>query len=210
MLNALFGSEARIKILNLFLLHPEEKYYLRQVARELNLQVNSARRELENMVKFELLRTEKSALSESSPAKKKKGGEKKGEKKYFSVNKNFILYPEIKALFIKAQILSSQKFLAGLKKICQPKFLALTGLFTNYPEAQTDIVIVGSLRRSAFLKLIKNLEKDLGREINYTIMNEREFRYRREIMDMFLYNILEGKTIVLMDNLAAKRQTKNK
>jgi hypothetical protein len=193
MLNALFGSEARVKILNLFLLHPEERYYLRQVARELNLQVNSVRRELENMVKFDLLKAEK-----ISSSKGKTTG--RSDKRYFSVNKIFILYPEIKALLIKAQILSSQKFLNGLQKICQPKFLALTGLFTNYPEAQTDILIVGTVRRSAFLKLIKDLEKDLAREINFTIMDEREFRYRREIMDIFLYTILEGKTVVLLDN----------
>jgi len=194
MLNALFGSEARVRILNLFLLHPEQKYYLRQLARDLIFQVNSARRELDNLVKFGLIIEEK--ITEE---KTKKGS--KSEKKYFSVNRLFLLYPEIKALFIKAQILSSQKFIDGLQKICQPKFLALTGLFTNYPEAQTDILIVGQVRRPAFLKLIKGLEKDLGREINFTIMSETEFKYRREIMDIFLYNIMEGKTIVLMDNL---------
>jgi len=194
MLNALFGSEARVKILNLFLLHPEQKYYLRQVARDLDLQVNSARRELENMEKFELLSAEKSG-----------SGEAKGEKKYFSVNKNFLLYPEIRALFIKAQILSSHRFLSGLQKICQPKFLALTGLFTNFPEAQTDLLIVGAVRRAAFLKLIRELEKDLGREINFTVMDQREFFYRREIMDMFLYNILTGKTVILIDNLSKNK-----
>ena len=180
MLNALFGSEARARILNLFLLHPEQKYYLQQVARDLNLQINSVRRELENMVKFEILNTDK-----TGPAEEKH--ETKSQRKYFSVNQNFILYPEIKALFIKAQILSSQKFLHGLQKICQPKFLALTGLFTNFPEAQTDILIVGLVRRPAFLKLIKELEKDLGREINYTILTDKEFLYRSEIMDIFLY-----------------------
>jgi len=194
MLNALFGSEARTRILNLFLLHPEQKYYLRQLSRELNLQVNSVRRELDNLVKFGLIVEEKS--SEKSSQK-----ESRGDKKYFTANRLFLLYPEIKALFIKAQILSSQKFIDGLQKICQPKFLALTGLFTNYPESQTDILIVGQVRRPAFLKLIKNLEKDLGREINFTIMSETEFKYRREIMDIFLYNIVEGKTIILIDNL---------
>ena len=194
MLNALFGSEARARILNLFLLHPEQKYYLRQLARELDLQVNSVRRELDNLVKFGLIIEEK--IKEETSKKSAKS-----EKKYFGANRVFLLYPEIKALFIKAQILSSQKFIDGLQKICQPKFLALTGLFTNYPEAQTDILIVGQIRRPAFLKLIKDLEKDLNREINFTIMTETEFKYRREIMDIFLYNIMEGKTIVLIDNL---------
>ncbi|MFA5023856.1 MAG: hypothetical protein WC523_02765 [Patescibacteria group bacterium] len=195
MLTALFGSATRVKTLNLFLLHPEQKYYLHQLARELNLPTNSIRRELDNMIKFNLIIAEKINNSDKENKILKK------EKNYFSVNKNFILYPEIRALFIKAQILSSHKFISGLQKISQPRFLVLTGLFTNYPEAQTDLLLVGHVRRTAFLKLIKDLEKDLGREINFTIMDEREFKYRQEIMDIFLYNILEGKIIVLVDNI---------
>jgi len=194
MLNALFGSLARVKILNLLLLYPEKKYQVRQLTSDLNLPAGAIRRELDNLVKFGLINEEKLRENEE----KKEG---KGEKKYFSSNSNFLLFPEIKSLFIKAQILSSQKFLDQLQKTCQPKFLALTGLFTNYPEAQTDILVVGAIHRQAFLKLIKELEKDLNREINFTILTEREFNYRREIMDIFLYNILEGRTLILLDNL---------
>lgn len=195
MLDAIFGSTLRVKILNLFLLYPDKKYRLQAIARDFSLPPASLRHELENLLKFGLI-SEEMVESEEKESKKKDR-----ITKLYSANTKFLLYPEIKALFVKAQILFSQKFLSGLEKICQPKFLALTGLFTNYPEAQTDLLIVGVIRRVPFLKLIKELEKSLGREINYTILSEREFRYRREIMDIFLYNILEGKTLVLLDNL---------
>lgn len=196
MLDAIFSSVARVKILNLFLLSSEKKYLPIQLARDFNISLAIIRHELDNLVKFGLLNEE----VEPDSAKIKRKNLKKIEKLY-SVNTNFLLYSEIKAVFVKAQILFSQKFIIGLKKISQPSFIALTGLFTNYPEAQTDILIVGTIRRSAFLKLLKDLENDLGREINYTIMSEREFIYRRELMDIFLYNILEGRTLVLLDNL---------
>jgi len=194
MLNELFGSEVRAKMLNLLLLHPEEKYLLRSLTNDLELPVNLVRRELDKLNKLGIIIEEIEAMTEG----------KKTEKKYYSINKGFILYPEIKSLFIKAQILSSQKFIDGLQKIAQPKFLALTGIFTNYPEARTDILIIGHVRRPAFLKLIKELEISLEREINFTIMDETEFKYRMEIMDIFLYNILGGKNIVLIDNLTKK------
>jgi len=201
MLNAIFGSEARVKILNLFLLHPETKYYILQIARDLKLPANSVRREVDNILKFGLIAPASSPLTDQSENKKEKV---KIEKKYFEANKNFILYPEIKALFIKAQVISSQKFISNLQKSFQPKLLALTGFFTNFPEAQTDILIVGHVKRPTFLKLIAELEKDFGREINFTILEEKEFRYRQDIMDIFLYNILEGKTITLIDSLTHK------
>jgi len=201
MLNAIFGSEARVKILNLFLLHPETKYYILQIARDLKLPANSVRREVDNILKFGLIAAASAPLTDQPESKKDKA---KGEKKYFEANKNFILYPEMKALFIKAQVISSQKFISNLQKSFQPKLLALTGFFTNFPEAQTDILIVGHVKRPAFLKLIAELEKDFGREINFTILEEKEFRYRQDIMDIFLYNILEGKTITLIDSLTHK------
>jgi len=221
MLNPLFGSDAKVKILNLFLLHSENRYEIPQIARDLKLTVNLVRREVENLTELGLIKISsyrdpepeenKEEGEENNKPKKKKGVKiknkevtKPAEKQYFEVNKNFILYPEIKSLFIKAQILSSQKFISVLEKNFQPKLLLLTGFFTNYPEAQTDILIVGSFKRSSFLKLIAELEKDLDREINFTILEEKEFKYRQEIMDIFLYNILEGKVITLIDNFSHK------
>lgn len=227
MLNLLFGSDTRVKILNLFLLHPENSYNISQITRNLKLTAASVRRELDNLVELGLINVlikrntdpaeeiEKEMTAKGAN-KKGKGKNKKGlktkkkevdkiqEKKIFNINKNFILYPELKAFFIKAQILSSKNFITALEKNFQPKLLMLTGFFTNYPEAKTDLLIVGSIKRPPFLKLIAELEKELEREINFTIMGEKEFRYRQELMDIFLFNILEGKTITLINNLSDK------
>ena len=62
MLSKLFGSTARIKILKLFILHPNEKYYIRQLARDLSLQLNSVRRELENLESFGILTSDISEM----------------------------------------------------------------------------------------------------------------------------------------------------
>jgi len=187
MLNALFGSEARVKIINHFFLYPDKKYSPQQVANTLGLPLNSLRRETDNLLKIGIIREIKAETAD--------------KKRYFAVNHEFILFPEISALFAKTQILFSQNFIINLQKICQPKLLILSGFFVNFPEAKTDLLIVGTVRREAFLKLIKSLQKELGREINFTILSEREYRYRRDVMDIFLYNILEGKKLILIDSL---------
>ena len=73
MLGKLFGSKARVKILKLFLLHPDQKYYIREIARDLKLQLNSVRRELENLEAFGLLTSDCGELEDvkSTPKKKK-------------------------------------------------------------------------------------------------------------------------------------------
>lgn len=188
MLSQLFGSEARVKILNIFLTKPDNQYYLRQLARDLDLQLNSVRRELVNLEQIGLIIPVIAEL-------------KSKEKKYYAVNRDFLLFNEIKSLFVKAQLLSTKDFAENVQKICTPKLLILTGFFSGNTEAKTDILIVGKINREKLLKLIKELEEAVNREVNYTIMDEREFSYRKEIFDVFLHKIINGKKLVVCDNL---------
>jgi hypothetical protein len=196
MLEAIFGSGTRVKIINFLLLSAEKKYQLSSLTKQLNIPTAPLRRELDNLVKFGLIKEEKNITETNSKSQT-------ANQKIYSANSDFILYPEIKSLFAKAQILFGQKFITNLQKACPTKFLALTGIFTNDANARTDILIVGHLKKPVFLKLISELESELGREINFTILSEQEFKYRETVMDIFLYSILDGKTLILLDTLHA-------
>lgn len=192
MLEKLFGSASRVKILKIFLLNPTEKFYIRQLSRNLKLQLNSVRRELDNLENFGIL------TSNLGEEPKQSGGQ---EKKYYRANPEFVLFDEIKALIIKAQILYEKDFVEKLKSAGRVKMLVLTGLFTNNPSSLIDILIVGKLNKVKLQKLIKELENELGKEINYTLFDSREFKYRRDITDIFLYGILESRKMVIIDEL---------
>lgn len=181
MLKALFGSETRERVLSLFLLNTEKKYTRPQVVKETACQAKSVSKELDNLLDFGLL--------------------KMVAKDKYIVNKNFIIFPELRTLIAKAQLVSSQKFIDGLKEISTLSFLALSGVFTGDEIVKTDILMVGKIKRRPFVSLLKKLEKEMAREINYTIIDETEFSYRREVMDIFLYNILHGKTLFLIDTI---------
>jgi len=220
MLGKLFGSKARVKILKLFLLNPEEKYYIRQMARDLKLQINSVRRELENLEKFGLLTSNPeitlkepeeeesdfaqyitSANKNREKKVKKVDAINKVDKKYFKVNTDFVLYEEIKALIVKAQILYEKDFVEKLSKLGKPKLLIFCGFFVNNDNAEVDMLLVGRFNKAKLIKLIKELENELGREINFTIMDYQEFKYRRDITDVFIYGILENKNLTVIDEL---------
>ena len=93
MLEKLFGSKARVKILKLFLIHPTDKFYIRQLSRDLKLQLNSVRRELENLENFGILTSDFKSEAEDGSKQEAVGGQ---EKKYFRANPNFVLFDEIK------------------------------------------------------------------------------------------------------------------
>ncbi len=217
MLDKLFGSKARVKILKLFLLNPNKKYYIRQLARDLKLQLNSVRRELENLEEFGLLVSatgiEDNQNDDAEEIKKLKSGKvvekkkpkastsSKHEKKYFQANKNFTLFEEVRALFIKAQVLYEKDFISKLEKAGKPKLLVLTGFFVNNEEVPADILAVGQINKDKFSKLVAGLEKELGRELNYALMNAHEFKVRRDMTDVFLYQILESNKTVVIDEI---------
>jgi hypothetical protein len=215
MLEKLFGSKTRVKILKLFFLRPEGRFYMRQMARNLKLQINSVRRELENLEGMNILVAEnersrnvknidsgsaaKAAATGARSAKKGGWAARKQDKKFFRINQEFVLHEELRALVVKAQILYERDFIRKLETAGQIKLLIFTGRFVNNQASAVDLLIVGRLHKPRLYKFIKGLENELGQEINFTFMSDKEFRYRRDITDIFLYDVLEGKKIVAVD-----------
>lgn len=193
MLAQIFGSNARVKILKTFLSKPEQKYYTRQLARDLTLQVNSVRRELENLQEIGLLKQEEGPENEGNAKNLK------NEKKYFTVDHNFLLFGELKSLFAKANLLSCQDFLKEIGSIGKIKQLWLSGIFTGDLSAPTDILLVGKVKKEQFIKRLNTLETDLNKEINYTLMDESEYGYRLEINDIFIHKILQSRHLKIID-----------
>jgi predicted transcriptional regulator len=191
MLAKLFGSTARVKILKLFLLNADNSYFIREVARRLDLQLNAVRRELENLEFIGLLSSHPGSEDDFN------GG--RSDRKYYQANKDFVLFSEIRELIIKAQILCEKEFTDKLRKLGPIKLLILSGLFLNDKQAPVDMLIVGEFSKDKVAKLVRELEAELVNEVNYAVLTEEEFRYRQQVTDVFLYSVLESKKIVVID-----------
>jgi predicted transcriptional regulator len=191
MLEQLFGSQTRIKLLHIFLSNPEEKYFVRELTRALDSQINAVRRELENLEDLGII----SIVEEA---------DEKTMRKFYQSNVKFVLFPELKSIFQKSQFLLEKKFAKAIKKAGKVYFLALTGSFVGDKEIPIDMLIVGKLNKNKFTKILKGFEKDLKREINFTLLDKEEFNYRRSVADRFLYAVLDAEKIVLIDEIFNK------
>ena len=187
MLEQLFGSRTRVKLLRLFLTNPQNSYFVRELTRKIGERINSVRRELDNLEKIGLI-----------------SQQEVGQKKYYKVNIDHILYPELKSLLLKSQITLERNLARNLKSIGQVSYLALTGSFVGNKNTQTDILIVGKVNRHKLRRLVSKFKKDFDHQIRYTIMSRKEFDYRNNMTDRFLYTILENKRIVIIDKIFSK------
>jgi len=187
MLKELFGSKTRLQLLKLFFANPERRYHMRNLSRKLNIKVNAVRRELLNLQRIGLL------------GKKKMAG-----KIFFSLNKDFLLYPELESI-IKKTTKAKSELEMEMKKLGEVKLVLLSGAFLKVKNAPLDLLLVGRINRERLKKLLKSLEKELGQEIKFSILEEKEFDNRRLCRDKFLLEVLAAPKQVLIDEIGLEK-----
>jgi DNA-binding transcriptional ArsR family regulator len=180
MLKRLFTSKVRIKLLTLFLLNPEKEYFIRQLTRKLDEQINSVRRELDNLKKAGLLT---SRLA--------------NRKKYYMVDENYILYNELKSIVTKAEN-SNEDLVKQIQKLGKIELLILSGTFIN-KEADADLLLVGDINKTNLADL---LDSELDQSVRFTAMTKEDFLYRLKCNDRFITNLVnDTENIVAINKL---------
>lgn len=196
MLSELFNTKQKVRILQLFLNKPEEALTLKQIARTLKIPQGTVRRVTQTFIKSAILA--KKVRRETI-----KGRERK--ERAFSINRDFILYPEVRALFLKAQLLIEGDLVDKLKRLSGIALIIFTGALAGgereTSETYVDVLIVGKVNRDRLRKIIRSFEKQMNIELTYAVMTKSEYEYRKDITDRFLYGILEGRKIVIVDRM---------
>ena len=195
MLEHLFGSSTRVRLLELFFNNSNRSFFVREMSRLVDIQLNAVRREIENLETIGIIEK----ISEVEAKKENLGDEKS---KFYRLKKDSMLYSELEALVSKVQVLEKQELIEELKnKAGDLKMLLLSGIFTADSDSDVDMLIVGKVKPVAVLKMIKKFEKVMNHEMRYSIMTAQEFEERKEIGDKFLYNIFESNHIMILDKI---------
>jgi len=184
MLDQLFGSRTRVKLLRLFLSNPDASYYVREITRKIDEQLNSVRRELSNLLLFGLVTSDN-----------------RDDKKYYQLNKKFALTKELTDLVLKSEVLLEQNFIKHLKDAGRIRLLILTGSFTGVKQAPTDILIVGQVNKSKLVHVIEKFQREIGREINYTLLSVKDYNERKNLGDKFLLTVLGSDKLTVVDEI---------
>lgn len=196
MIDQLFGSKTRVKLLHLFMSSPNRSYFVREITRKVDEQINSVRRELGNLMSIGII------TSESSD-----------NKLYYEVNQNYEHYEALRSLFggsgkaskkavkKKSKTESSDSLEVRLAEVGAIEIAVLSRGFTRDMSAPVDMLIVGAVNKPKLKKLIKELESEEGREIMYSVITADQFQYRRDVNDRFLSDVLQAKKTVIIDEL---------
>jgi hypothetical protein len=183
MFSDLITSKSRVKVLNVFLANPNEMYHVRELVRRTGDEINAVRRELSFLEK-------KSILSR----------EPRANRVYYSLSKNYPFYYDLLRLGSKNIGLGSE-ILKNRVKLGKIKFAMFSGRFLRKIKKEpdeVDLLIVGSVVLPELALLVREEEKRLNTEINYTVMSDEEFDFRKKKRDPFIMSILSGSRVMLL------------
>ena len=185
MLKVLFGSEARVKILALFMLNPSVDFYLREIAKRTGLPVRAVERTVKGLVDIGLLRREH-----------------RGNSVYFSVNREFPILSELKAIILKTIGLGDR-----LREVfSEEEEIKASFIYGSYAknqedlESDIDLFVAGSISPRVLTPNLSLLEGELGRPVNATVFTQEELRERIKNKDPFIASVFAGPKVFLVGN----------
>jgi hypothetical protein len=188
MIDALFGSKTRVKLLHLFLNNPGKAFYVREITRLIDEQINSVRRELSNMLEVGVI------TSDSAD-----------NKLYYEVNQRYEYYVPFRAIFADEHMEASTDIKTGsdwqdlIKELTGLRLAILAGVLVKGSGSSIDLLLVGDVSATKLRNVMKQIEKIEARELNYSLLSYEEFYYRLSVRDKFITEILNGKHAVLLD-----------
>ncbi len=186
MLEYFITSKTKRLLLKLFLTNPERQFYTREITRLTGEPLNAVRRELGHLEKAGLLKSHQA-----------------GNLKYFGVVKEFPFYLELKKI-VYSTIGLGDYLRNRLKDSDQIELAFIYGSVAKNQEREKsdiDLFVVGEIEEEEIHRLVSDIERETGREINYTLMTKREFEERSERGEPFIKRIEGEEKLILKGNV---------
>lgn len=187
MLEELFVSRVRVKILQLFLSSGDSLLHVREIVRRVSEEINAVRRELARMEKFGMV-----------------GSEWRANRRLYRFKKDYIFYPEILAMVAKSTGLGGN-IIKNKGKLGKIKFGFVSTRFLKGGQAdpeQVDVLIVGQIVLPELQSIIADEQAKRETEINYSYMDEAEFQFRVRRRDPFILRVLIQPKVMLIGDEA--------
>lgn len=194
MIEQLFGSKTRVKLLRLFYSNPNRSFYVREITRKIDEQINSVRRELSNLLSIGIIASDTT-----------------NNRLYYEVNQEYEFYEPLSMIFGVGEVTTGQDDaipivvraidpdIAELTTVGNIELAFYTGQFTRDESSGIDMLIVGDVNQVKLQKFMKDLEEKEKKEIRYVVLSPSEFVYRQQVKDRFITTALAAKKQVLID-----------
>ena len=202
-LSTIFGSEARVRIMRLFLFNSEIIFDIEMISNKSKVSKNVAKKEVIILEKAKLIQ-KKSFFRIIQKKKGKKVVNKKLKIHGYDLNQDFAYVTALKQLLIKTKTLEGGEIVKRLGRAGKLKLVIVAGVFTQDKDSRVDIFVVGNnIKKNTLSNVIKSIEAELGKELIYAYFETQDYQYRLGMYDKLIRDVLDYPHQVLLDKISA-------
>lgn len=189
----LFGGQARVRIMRLFLLNDENNFELEDIVSRVRVTKANVRKEINALSAIGFIK-QKTITKEGYRGSKKKVV-------VWSLDTSFEYLSSLRDILVDPSLLLQEDLPQRFRQAGKIKLMIVSGVFIGDKESRVDVMIIGDkLKKNIFQQVIKGLEAEIGKELNYVIFDTEEFKYRLEMYDKLVCDIIDLPHEVLIDN----------
>ncbi len=189
-LSKLFGSEAKVKIMRLFLFNPDTTFEVNNIAERVKEEATRTRKELSGLERISLIK--KKILGKTSGGTGKKKKEIRVTSYGYYLNRNFSYLAPLQNFLINAKPLQPKEIVKKITQLGTVKLLVISGVFIQDAESRVDMLVVGdNIKKTHLENVVKTLESEIGKELKYAYFTTADFTYRLSMYDKLIRDILD-------------------
>ncbi|MEK7635145.1 MAG: hypothetical protein AAB446_01805 [Patescibacteria group bacterium] len=190
-LEKLFGSASKVKVIKLFLFNPESAFDSAQTAERSKISVEIARKEINNLLDIGFLKS-RSYVKEVKRQKNRSIQIFRKRVNGFTLDPKFPYIEDIKAFLSNINPFKHKDIVDKISRAGKIQLLIISGIFIKDPDSRADLLVVGdNLKQGQLDNIIKTIESEIGREIRYAVFETSEFKYRHSMFDKLIRDILD-------------------
>lgn len=189
----LFGGQARVKIMRLFLLNGITSFEVEEIMSRSRVTKANVRKEINALSAMGFIKQKMITKEGSRGAKKKVSA--------WHLDPSFQYLESIRDLLIDPSLLLQDDLAGRFKPIGKIKLMIVSGVFIGDRESRVDVLLVGDkLKKNILQQVVKGLEAEIGKELDYVVFDSDEFRYRLDMYDKLVCDIIDLPHEKLIDN----------
>jgi hypothetical protein len=189
----LFGGQARVRIMRLFLLNNEHNFELEEVVSRSRVMKSNARKEINALSAMNFIKQKTITREGYRGAKKKVTA--------WILNGEFQYLQSVRDILIDPSLLLQEDLPQRFKQIGKIKLMIVSGVFIGNSKSRADVLIVGDkLKKNILQQVVKGLEAEIGKELDYVVFDTEEFKYRLDMYDKLVCDIIDLPHEKLIDN----------
>jgi hypothetical protein len=194
-LGQLFGSEAKVKIMRLFLLNTGTPFDAKQISLRARVSLSECRREMRELIKASFVKPKKFVKHEM--VSRRRGGRKvmvevSRKTSGWIFDESFEYKSALQNLLLDTEFITGADLAKRFRPSGKIKLMVTAGVFTKDPDSRLDMLIVGdNLKRGTLERTVKMLEAEIGKELAYAVFETNEFLYRANMYDKLIRDVID-------------------